>query len=398
MRFRFFIGVLMLASAGAALAQDVRVTKAGGDKASVDFSGLSVSADGPARVFAQVLRADLLRSGWFTASAPGRGEIRLLGSLGGGSGLEARVEALNTATGRRIFGKSYSVSAAEARRLAHVVADEIVQAATGRPGFAASRLALIGRRGGAKELFVCDADGANLVQVTRDNSISLYPRWSPDRSRIVYTSYVKRFPDVLMIELATGARTRIAGYPGLNAGGALSPDGRFSALVLSRDGNPEIYVKRLADGALTRVTNTPRAAEASPSWSPDGTQLVYVSDVSGRPQLYIVGRDGGAPRRLTLRGSENVAPDWGPGGKIAHATRVGSAFQLSITDPATGETVPLALDAADWEDPSWARNGRHLAAIRRDARGSAVYLVDSMGDAPLPLLTEGDWFSPAWSP
>ena len=107
---------------------------------------------------------------------------------------------------------------------------------------------------------------------------------------------------------------------------------------------------------------------------------------------------GGAPRRLTSRGTENVAPDWGPGNKIAHASRIGGVYQLCVTDPASGVTEQLPLDYADWEDPSWARNGRHLAAVRKDARGAGIYLIDTMGDRPVPLLTEGEWFSPAWSP
>ena len=390
---------LTLAGATAARAQDVRVRKTGGEKSAFDFSGLAAEATPAAREFATVLRTSLLRSGWFAAAAPGRGEYRLTGAIAArGDGLDARLELFETGSARRVLGKRYAVEPGSTRRRAHEVADEIVRETTGRPGFAASRLAVIGRRGAAKELFVCDSDGAGLRQITRDNTLSLYPRWSPDGARIVYTSYLRRAPDVLMLELATGRRVRLSGFAGLNAGGAFSPDGRYSALILSRDGNPELYVKRLADGALTRLTNTPRAAESSPSWSPDGREIVYVSDLSGRPQLYVVGRDGGAPRRLTARGAENVAPDWGPDGRIAHAARLGGVYQLCVTHPGTGETQQLALDYADWEDPSWARDGRHLAAARRAGGRSAVYLVDTMGDPPIALLEEGEWFSPAWSP
>jgi len=388
-----------LAAAASAPAQDVIISKQGGEQMTLDDSGFAAPADGPAAVFGRTLRSDLRRTGWFTVVAPGRGEIRLTGSAASrGQEVEAKVQAVSTATGRAALSKGYRGAAGEARRLAHAVADDIVEAVTGQPGFASSRLAVIGRRGTAKELFLCDSDGENLQQITRDGTISLYPRWSPDRTRIVYTSYLKRFPDVLMIDLAQGRRTRLAAFPGLNAGGAMSPDGRSVALILSRDGNPELYVMRLADGTLTRLTNTPRAAESSPSWSPKGDRIVYVSDVSGRPQLYLIGRDGSAPRRLTARGFENVAPDWGRHGLIAHAQSVGGRYQLAITDPATGETRTLGQDAAEWEDPTWARDGRHLAAVRKDGRGSAIYLVDTRGGDPIPLLTVGDWFSPAWSP
>ena len=158
-----------------ARAQDIRVTKPGGEKSSVDWSGLEVAADAPARLFAQTVQADLARSGWFTTAAPGSGEFRVTGSVATrGEQLDARVQVLNAATGRRALGKRYDARAADARRLAHGVADEIVEAVTGRPGFAASRIAVIGRRGANKELFLCDSDGAGLIQLratTRSVSI-----------------------------------------------------------------------------------------------------------------------------------------------------------------------------------------------------------------------------------
>jgi len=49
-----------------------------------------------------------------------------------------------------------------------------------------------------------------------------------------------------------GVRSRIAEFNGINSAPAWSPDGTKLALTLSRDGNPEIYVMRLSDNALTR--------------------------------------------------------------------------------------------------------------------------------------------------
>ena len=82
---------------------------------------------------------------------------------------------------------------------------------------------------------------------------------------------------------ASGSRNRLAGYPGLNTGADISPNGREIALILSKDGNPELYVKNLRSGQLTRLTSSPRAAEASPSWSPDGNRIVYVSTSRALP-------------------------------------------------------------------------------------------------------------------
>ena len=108
-------------------------------------------------------------------------------------------------------------------------------------------------------------------------------------------------------------------------------------------------------------------------------------------------RLGGAPDRLTVRGSQNVAPDWGKNGLIAYQTLTGGKFQIAVMDPATRqERIITPYDAA-YEDPSWAPDGRHLVAARGVNYSYSVSLLDSMGDKPVALTTSGDWYAPAWS-
>jgi TolB protein len=379
----------------------IRISKPAGEKITIQLAGLRAGDDEAARLFTQTLQGDLSRSGWFSVVRAGQAEVSIIGSV------ERRRDQLHvqcTVTGvgnrQQYLSKSYRHPANDARRLAHTIADEIVEAVTGRKGIASTRIVLVGVQGNAKELFICDADGGNLTQLTHDRNVSVRPRWGPTSKQLTYTAYLQRFPDVFLVDLDSGQRTAVANYSGLNSGGVLSPDGQDMAVVLSKDGNPELYIKNLRSGRLTRLTNTPRANEASPSWSPDGRQIVYVSDQAGRPQLYIISRDGGAPRRVTSRGSENVAPDWGPNGLIAFASRVGGRYQIAIMDPQTEQVRYLDTpDYADYEDPSWAPNGRHIVCARRENYRSSIYVLDTMGDAPLRLTHQsGDWYSPAWSP
>ena len=122
------------------------------------------------------------------------------------------------------------------------------------------------------------------------------PRWTPDLQNLTYTSYKRGYPNVFM----TGRAKPLSSYGGLNASGAVSPNGKSMALILSKDGNPELYVMGLGfGGGLERLTRT-RQCEASPCWSPDGNHIVYVSDSSGTPQIYILPRQGGQPMRLIV--------------------------------------------------------------------------------------------------
>ncbi|MCK5844187.1 MAG: PD40 domain-containing protein [Victivallales bacterium] len=299
----------------------------------------------------------------------------------------------------RLFSKSYSIESSRARSLAHRVADDIILALTGHQGIASTKIAVIGTRSGKKEIYLCDADGGGLRQLTRDKSIVVGLNWGPEGNSLSYTSFLRGFPDIYRINLRTGKREILARYGGLNTGGAISPNGKELALILSKDGNPELYVKTIRNGKLRRLTQTLNATEASPSWSPNGRQLVYVSDQSGSPQLYRIASGGGRPSRLSRRGSENVAPDWGANGQITCASRSGGRYNIAIIDPSTGSTRYLPNDGADYEDPSWAPDGRHIIAARSVRYQSSLYLLDTISDPPVALLKGGgNWISPAWSP
>ncbi|OGV42731.1 MAG: hypothetical protein A2X46_05575 [Lentisphaerae bacterium GWF2_57_35] len=376
-----------------------RVVRYVDKKIALDLTGLA-AGQGAAQVFRRTLESDIARSGWLGVAGAGRGEFVLQGRVDiSGSEVVAECQVFESSSRKSYLNKTYRADSAAVRNLAHKAADEILFALTGNKGFFGARLALVGTRTGSKELYLCDSDGQNLRQLTNDKTVSLSPQWGPDGQTLFYTSYRSKFPDVYRVDLSSGTRTRIANYPGLNTGGAVSPDGNYVALILSKDGNPELYVKQLSGGGLTRLTQTLKGAEASPSWSPDGSRIVYVSDQSGTPQIYVVSRSGGTPKRLTSRGSQNVAPDWGPKGLIAFASLLGGRFQVCLIDPNTFETKAISPLDADYEDPSWAPDGRHLACTVSRKYRSSVYLLDTMGDPPVALLeSSGDWSAPSWSP
>ena len=398
MKLLIFFSLLALLLTPESRAQ-VRVVKSADRKITIDVSGLRAGGDSASQTFFRTLEKDLRNSGWFDPRR-GSGELRLTGTIrNDGRKLKAVGRVIRAGDQAQLFSKGYSIETARARNLAHSMADDIIEAITGHKGIASTQIAVVGTRSGAKELYLCDADGGGLRQVTQDRRIVVGPNWGPGGESLVFTSFLRGFPDVYRINLRRGRRERISGYGGLNTGAALSPDGKELALILSKDGNPELYIKNLRNGNLRRLTATRRATEASPSWSPDSRNLVYVSDQSGSPQLYIISRDGGRPRRLSSRGRENVAPDWGPNGLIACASRSGGRYVIAVIHPTTGQTTYLAADGADYEDPSWAPDGRHIVAARSVNYRSSLYLLDTVSDPPVALLQGGgDWLSPAWSP
>ena len=101
-----------------------------------------------------------------------------------------------------------------------------------------------------------------------------------------------------------------------------------------------------------------------------------------------------------MRGTQNVAPDWGVNGLIAYCSRQNGNYQICVIDAGGGQEKMLTSDGARYEDPSWAPDGRHIVCSRSQNYHYQVYILDTMGDPPVCLTAgkKGDWFMPAWSP
>jgi len=391
--FALFVGLVVF-PAGLSASQPpvISVVKKGAEKNMVSLSGLRAS--GPnGQLFVRTLSRDLEFSGWFKVSGGG-GAITVNGTVaetGGGIQSGCRV-----AWSSRAFNWSkVSMGQSEIRKQAHQLADEMVRLIKGEKGIAQTRIVFVNRRGrNNADLYVCDADGQGMMQLTHDNIAAVGPRWSPSGRDVYYTSFLHGYPSITRLAVG-GGRTTLASFRGLNTGAVVSPDGARMALILSYQGNPELYVMSLGSAQVRRMTATPYGAEASPCWSPDGRSIVYVSDISKTPQLYVVDVATRQSRRLTYRGQENVNPDWSSKGKIVYATKRGGGYQIAVVDPRAGESsCELITPVADYEHPSWAPDGRHIVCSSR----SSLYILDTLGDPAVRLINiAGNWMSPDWS-
>jgi TolB protein len=290
-----------------------------------------------------------------------------------------------------------TVEAVEAR--AHEIANQLVAFRSGHPGPFGSRLALVAADAdGNREIAALTLGGDALEWVTRDRDINILPKWAG--GAIVYTTYADGNPDLAM---TSGSERRVlSNRPGINTGAALSPDGREMAVVLSHEGNTEIYLIDPEDGAILRRLTHNRTEDVSPSWSPDGSELAFVSDRSGQPQIYVMSRDGSDQRRITFAGSYSTTPEWSPlpGDRRIAFTGRGADHHLNIfiVDADSGAIEPLTYAEGDNESPTWSPDGQYLAfASNRGDGASRIYLVALHNGAQHLLTREGGGFSmPSW--
>lgn len=123
---------------------------------------------------------------------------------------------------------------------------------------------------GDMEIYVMDADGKNVVQLTNNEVDDMFPVWSPDGSRIAFLTEVKsqELPELYVMDADGGNLRKLAPvYLYLLALPVWSPDGSRIAYVAQGTNYPwaDIYTIDVVSGEVRQVTEDPYL-EAVWSW------------------------------------------------------------------------------------------------------------------------------------
>ena len=368
-----------------------------------------------------IISADLERSGQFKTIAPADmlslpirqqdvvyRDWRLLGSeylvIGNVSntptGYLANYSLFDVISQKIILNNSQvSVGPDALRQLAHHIGDKVYEAITGIRGVFSTQIIYVKEvKRRQYQLILADMDGAREQVLLRSNEPLLSPSWSPDGKFVAYVSFETSRPAIFIQELATGKRTQLTNFRGLNGAPAWSPDGRSLALVLSKDGNPEIYTLDIANKQFTRITNH-FGIDTEPNWSADGKAVMFTSNRGGKPQIYQITLSNKRVERLTFVGDYNAKPQVTPDGKgLVMVHRYAGVFHIAVQNLATGNIRVLTQTALD-ESPTIAPNGAILLYATKDNKRGilAGVSLDAGIKYKLPAKS-GDVREPAWSP
>jgi TolB protein len=389
-----------------------------------DFIGQNAAAQQVGRDVAQVIRANLDRSGLFRPIEPGafierisamevpprfadwrviNAQALVVGQVTPLPDGRIRIEfrLWDVFAEQSLRGFQYSTTPDNWRRIAHRISDQIYEQLTGERGYFDTRIVFVSETGPRtrriKRLMIMDQDGANPFFLTGPDSMVLTPRFSPSTQMITYMSYETGSPRVFLYNLETNRREVLGDFPGMTFAPRFAPDGNRVVFTLDMNGNSEIYTMDLRTRARTRLTNHP-AIDTSPSYSPDGSQIVFNSDRGGSPQLYVMNADGSNQRRISFGQGRYSTPVWSPRGDLIAFTRQSGGFAIGVMRPdGSGERI-LTESFLD-EAPTWSPNGRVIMFFREGrGTGARLWSVDLTGRNLRQIPTQTDASDPAWSP
>lgn len=418
--WRTWASGLLVVMAGAALTPaqaQLRVDISGVGATQYPIAIADFAGDAQGQAIAEVIRADLTRSGQFQLiNATGanldvdssidydqwrnRGADYLAyGSITQSGGQYNVSYKLVDSQGRaQMDGVAFSGTEKELRRVSHQIADRIYEKITGIRGVFSTRIAYVLQTGNTYELQIADADGQNPQVMLRSKQSIISPSWSPDGKRLAYVSFELNKPVVYVQTLATGQRVPLANFKGNNSAPTWAPDGQQLALVLSRDGISQIYTIGADGSGLRRVMRSP-LIDTEPHYTPDGGSLIFTSDRGGNPQVYKVPVSGGNAQRVTFNGSYNISPAVSPdGNKLVYVTKRDGAFRIALQDMASG-SEQLLTNGPDDQSPSFAPNGMQIlySSVQGGRSVLAVTSVDGRVRQTLSALN-GKVREPTWGP
>jgi Tol biopolymer transport system component len=164
--------------------------------------------------------------------------------------------------------------------------------------------------------------------------------------------------------------------PGVVNGAAISPDGRYIAYAVTREGKRALWVRQVATGSDVQILPPQDFFVTGLTFSPDGNYLYYQSadpDRDGYNAIFEVPSLGGNPRKRAYDVDSRIS--FSPDGKQVCFRRGVPQKQedhLVVLDLSSGKervlakaTLPVTL-----AEPAWAPDGKRIAAI--EARGGTA--------------------------
>ncbi len=218
-------------------------------------------------------------------------------------------------------------------------------------------------------IFTIDLASGKVTQLTLGrNHHDSNPRWSPDGKRIAFksTRHGGQF-DIYVMDANGANLTRLTDHPAQDHDPVWMPDGQSVIISSTRDSREDLFRVWLADRRVERLTHHVVGRAIMPSISPDGKSVAFAAQTLQRLnfwdfQIHILDLATGKSRALDAPGG-TCWPSWSPDGTlIANVALHAEPSRLQIRTPTGEQSRELRADPTRWHYyPDWSADGRLIA-------------------------------------
>ncbi|MGD0232010.1 MAG: hypothetical protein ABSC19_16920, partial [Syntrophorhabdales bacterium] len=260
--------------------------------------------------------------------------------------------------GTLVFAKKYRGASSEWRRIVHRLADEIILAVTGEKGIMSSRVLFVSGDKRRKDVYVSDLDGQGARRLTDQRHIVVSPSVSPDGKYLAFTSYKEGPPNLYVIDIATGREVYVDRQAGMRIGSSWMDRKTFVyAHIFGKFST--IYAVNVETKVRTPLLKR-EGILSSPTFSPDGGKMAFVSDMHGGPNIFVKDMATGSITRLSHFGNYNTSPVFSPKGDlIAFVAKTEGALEICTMRP-DGSNARVLSDGGVNDSPHFSPDGRYI--------------------------------------
>ncbi|MGK7312360.1 MAG: CARDB domain-containing protein [Candidatus Longimicrobiales bacterium M2_2A_002] len=183
--------------------------------------------------------------------------------------------------------------------------------ATPEPTTPSGQVAFVSGRTGTFNIFLINADGTDLTQLTDDPVEARNPAWSPDRAKLAFASGRSGNSEIYVMNADGTNKIRVTTDDTANELAPAWAPGAVNKIAFQSDrtGDFEIYTMDLDGSGITNLTHSSATTDLAPSWSPDGAFIAF----GGEGAIVIVDATGTDLYTVTSHGAFDGNPAWRPG-------------------------------------------------------------------------------------
>jgi Tol biopolymer transport system component/tRNA A-37 threonylcarbamoyl transferase component Bud32 len=242
------------------------------------------------------------------------------------------------------------------------------------------RIAFMSNRSGSFEIWVCDRNGQNAVQVTSfGGPVVTNPTWSPGGERLAFDSNAAGQFDVYTVSADGGKPQRMTSDPANDGNPSWSNDGQWIYFDSGRSGQQEVWKLPANGGDAIQVT---RNAGFGPHESPDGKFLYYAKALF-ETSLWRIPVEGGQETKVLESLSSHLNVAIAKGG-IYFVPSAASSSSIQFLDLSTNRIATVAgfarnLNLGEVGGLALSPDGKWLLYTKMDDQGSELMLVEKLG-------------------